>query len=209
MKPDLLPVTAIMTRRTAHKGMPSPQAGAFLIEFALILLVFLTIVFIAIEMSRALYIVNTLQEVTRRAARQAAVTNFSDATAMAEVRRNAIFRTTDGELAFASPVSERHILVDYLARHTDARGMTTYVPIATLPACPARNRVICAANDEDASCIRFVRARVCDVGSTASNCIPIPYQAAMPLLSFPMKLPVSSTIAKAETLGYTGTVPCS
>ena len=179
------------------------QAGVFAVEFALVSVIFLTLLFTILELSRALYIWNSLQEVTRRAARAAAVTNFSDPSAMDKVRQNAIFRSSAGGLAFSDPITDQHVRIDYMSIRSPSNSQMQKVKIATaaLPACPARNVVTCTANSGDDSCIRLVRVRICEPGG--DDCTPVPYRTMLPLISFPVNLPRSETIAPAESLGYT------
>ena len=179
------------------------QAGVFAVEFALVAMIFLTLLFTILEVSRALYIWNALQEVTRRAARAAAVTNFSDPVAMARVRQNAIFRNAPGGLAFAAPVTDDYVRIDYMSIRSPSNTVMQKVQIApaALPGCPARNVVTCTANSGDDSCIRLVRVRICKPGG--DDCTAVPYQTLLPLIALPMDLPTSETIAPAESLGYT------
>lgn len=205
MKPNLIHTSTLL------KAFPSPsvqvagqrrQAGSFAVEFALVLLVFLTMVCGIIEVSRMLYMWNTLQEVTRIAARAAATTNFKDTAAMDKVRREAIFRSTAGTLAFGDPITDRHILIDHMAL-TNQGSTTTQTPIsdASLPGCPVRNRILCTSDSDNASCIRFIRVRVCEPDS---NCTPVRYKIAMPLIYFPaINLPMATTIVRVQSLGYT------
>lgn len=186
------------------------QRGATVVEFALILVLFLTFLFGVIELARAMYVFNTLQEVTRSAASAAAHVDFRDEAAKSEVRQNALFRTTAGLLIFGDPVTDQHIRIDYLALVRTASGSMTLTPIPTssMPSCPARNRITCMANPNDASCIRFVRVRVCDPAESG-ECTPVRYNAMISLISMPLDLPISTTIASADSLGHeTGMTPC-
>lgn len=181
------------------------QAGAFTVELALVLFLFLALVFTIIEVARALYMWNTLQEVTRRAARSAASTSFRDTAAMNQLRRDAIFRDDSGELAFGAPVTDKHIVIDYMALTNEpgpGGGTTTAqtpIPASSMPGCPVRNRIICTADQNDASCVRFVRVRICEPGS---NCTQVPYKTMLPLVTLPINLPMATTIVKAQSLGY-------
>ena len=47
---------------------PSRQRGVAAVEFALVVIIFLTLLFGIIELARSMYVFNTLKEVTRRAA---------------------------------------------------------------------------------------------------------------------------------------------
>ena len=184
-----------------HRRSRACQRGVFAIEFSFVFIVFLMAVFAVFEISRALYVFNTLQEVTRRAARSAATTDFSNVAAMDQLRREAVFRTSSGTLAFAAPISDKHIVVDYMALENETGpAMTrTVIPAGSLPACPTRNRVICTADAGSPSCIRFVRVRICQPGT---NCSPVPFSTITSLLKLPINHPTSTTIVKAESLGY-------
>lgn len=181
------------------------QRGAFAIEFSIVFLLFLVMVLGIIEVSRALYMWNTLQEVTRRAARAASTTDFSNPAAMDQLRRDALFSGSSGKLAFGDPVTDRHIVIDYLSLQNNA-GVSTRVaiPNGNLPGCPARNRLNCTADANGPSCIRFVRVRVCEPGS---NCAPVAHTTMVSLVTLPMDLPTSTTIVRAESLGYTPGMP--
>jgi hypothetical protein len=126
-------------------------------------------IFTIIEIARIMYIYNTLQEVTRRAATAAAMSDFSDLDKTAVIRQNAIFRNSPGQLIFGAPVTDLNVRIDYLALTRQSNGSTTMAPIATsaLPSCPGRNRQICMNDPNASNCIRFVRVRVCSTTNTA------------------------------------------
>jgi Flp pilus assembly protein TadG len=176
------------------------QRGGAAVEFALVVIIFLTLIFGIMELARAMYICNTLQEVTRRAAALAANTDFSDTAAMQRVRERAIFRTAPGFLTFANPITDRHINIDYLAVTPNGASLVTApIPKGSLPADPARNQEVCTGNPNDAACIRLVRVRICLPGG--GGCDPVPYQSIVSLIPIPFPLPESTTIVTAETLG--------
>lgn len=184
------------------------QSGTFAVEFALLAAFFFTVLFGVIELARVIYIFNTLQEVTRRAAHAASGTTFKkNDPAIILVRQNAIFQDGEGELAFGGPVTYKHIRIDYLALKRASNGELTLDPILTddLPSCPSRNNFNCTIDQNavgKSSCIRFVRVRVCDP-ATINKCVPVNYVPLMPLIpSLSLTLPISTTIVKAETLGY-------
>lgn len=186
----------------------SAQGGVVAVEFALVVVVFFLFVFSIMEVSRALYLWNTLQEVTRRAARDAAVTDFSDPSAMEMVKRTAIFRTSPGTLTLGAPVNEQYVRIDYLSLQNDTNRNLKQVAIPTgaLPACPARNRLICTARPGDPGCIRMVRVRICAPGG-GSECAPVPYEPMFPLVSLGIHLPASETVVRAQSLGYVAGAP--
>lgn len=197
---------------TTKRIRPRPrgaQAGVVAVEFALVALCFFVFAFGLMELARALYLWNTLQEVTRRAARAAAATNFADPHAMDELRRRAIFlRSRGGALALAAQVDETRVRIDYLWLQRAANGGMTMMTLAAgaLPACPARNALNCATNAYAGTCIRLVRARLCQPGAVADPdaCDPLPYVPLTGLIALPFdfRLPVSTSIVKAEALGY-------
>ena len=90
------------------------QHGVAAVEFSLVAILFFTLVFGIIEVARAMYICNTLQEVTRRAAALATNADFRNDATMQGVRERAIFRNSPGLLVFAEPITDQHINIDYM-----------------------------------------------------------------------------------------------
>lgn len=200
--PCAMSKTNLPQRRTRAKH--SSQAGEFAAEFGLIVVIFFTVMFGVIELARVIYMWNTLQEATRSAAHAAAFTNFRDTAAMDALRQHAIFRSSAGKLILGDPVTDEYIRIDYMAlvRSSDGTLTLTPIPDMSLPSCPIRNRFICTANPSDSSCIRFVRVRVCKPGG-GDACNPVDYEPLLPFVQLDaLKLPTSTTIAKAETLGF-------
>ncbi len=181
--------------------MRRKQQGAAAVEFALVALLFFTLVFGIIEVARAMYVFNTLQEVTRRAAALATHTDFNNDSAMQEVRERAIFRNDPGFLMFAEPITDQNINIDYMRIRQDGVDLTMErIPEGSLPATPVQNKVNCAADPYGASCIRLVRVRVCrEVSGEA--CTRVTYRTLVSLVPLPFALPRSMTITNAETLG--------
>lgn len=176
--------------------------GATVAEFALSLVIFLGAVFFVLEAARALYLWNTLQEVTRRAAAAAAVSDFSNPAVMEQVRQASILRDSAGGLALGMPITDAHVRIDYLSltRNGDGSLTPTPIPAGALPACPAQARINCAATPYGPGCIRMVRARICAPG--AEDCGAIAYQPLFPLTTLGITLPPSPTISRAESLGF-------
>ncbi|MBD8542393.1 pilus assembly protein [Oxalobacteraceae sp. CFBP 8761] len=188
-----------MTRQT-----PTRQRGVAAVEFAVVAVVFFMLFFGIVDIIRALYICNILQEVTRRATALAVNSDFSDATAMLNVRTHAVFRTTRGALLFADPITDDYVKIDYL--HIPATSDP--VPIGTgMPASPRQNRINCTSNPNAANCIQLVRVRICLPGSASGVCDPVPYQTLTSFVPFSFGLPTATTIARAETLGMPPGVP--
>lgn len=177
------------------------QAGFAAVEFALLAGVFFTLVFGIIEVARLLYVYNTLQEVTRRAAAAAATVYPSDTNGTARVRQYAVFRDSPGDLAAAPPVTDRHIRLEYL------RFDLSVMPQGSWPADAAANRQICMENPRAANCIRFVQASVCDPAQNG-ECRAVTSQMLLPLVSLPVQLHRAVTIVPVESFGYVqGTLP--
>ncbi|TWI63052.1 TadE-like protein [Pseudoduganella lurida] len=175
--------------------------GAVTVELAMTLLVFLGLVFGTLEVARALFLFNTVQEVTRRAARGAAVTDFSSGTAMAALRADALFGSSSGTVArlpLAPEIDTGKLRIEYLSQ--DAGG--AYVPVTAMPACPQANLANCAQDANGASCIRFIRASLC--ASATGNCTALPYRPMTGLVPGfdAMHVPMAATLVKAEMLGY-------
>lgn len=184
---------------------PRRQAGVAAVEFAFLVAVFLLFLFSVIEMARIMYLWNTLQEVTRRAASAAASTDFSDVSAMNKVRQQAVFRTIPGGLPIGDPVKDTHVRIDYMSLSRAPNGKLTLTPIPSgaLPSCPARNQVACTTDPNSSSCVRFVRVRICAPGGDPGNCDAVTYVPMLPLVKVEsLSLPPSTTIVRAESLGY-------
>lgn len=184
------------------------QAGSTVAEFAVLLIIVLTFACAVLELARVMYLYNTLQVVTQRAAALAANVGFQDAAALGDVRRQAIFRDAAGGLILGAPVTDAHVRIDYLSLSGPNGAMMTPIPAAGLPSCPANNRVACMADPYGAGCIRLVRARICDP-AVAEACNSVRYQALFSFLGLRLNLPKATAITSAETLGAPpGQAPC-
>lgn len=185
------------------KQLTCRQEGAFSVEFALVGLAFFAFVFAILELARALYMLNILQEVTRRAGNSAAVADFSNSATMDQVRKDAVLDGSSGRLVLGDPITSDHVRIDYLSIARDASGAMSLdtIPTGSLPASPARNRINCLDNVYGDHCIRLVRVRICDPDNTG-DCDPVQYQPVFPLVSLPFGLPKATTVIPAETLGF-------
>lgn len=195
----------LATRRpnSAVRRFPNAQAGTTAVEVALLAGLFFTLVFGAIEMARIMYVFNTLQEVTRRAAAAAVNVDPRDSEAISKIKQNAVFRDSPGELTLGSPITDNHVRIDYLALTRAADGSTKMEPVneTSWPTCPGQNRQICMSNPNSPNCIRFVRVQVCDPAESGA-CDAVPSTLAIPTINFTVKLPRATTIVPAESLGY-------
>jgi hypothetical protein len=202
-------MSAIKPSRSRRR--PGRECGVYAVEFSLVALIFFVFVFGTIELSRAMYLFNTLQEVTRRAAAAAAVSNPKDSTRRQQIREQAIFRDSPGELVAGTPITDQHVRIEYYALVANGAGVTSMqeIPVSSLT-CPVNTRRICLADPNDPLCVRFVRARICDPAHPGTcDTDRVPYQTMTSLVSFTIGLPHASTIVPADTLGYTpGMQPC-
>ena len=178
------------------------QRGTAAVEFAVLAILFFTLVFGVMEIARLVYLFNTLQEVSRRAAVLAMNSPF-DADSQEDIQQRALFRDRNGNLILGAPVTPAHLKIEYLSLSRDAAGGLTTPLVNPLPASPARNRLNCIADPYAANCIRFVRVRVCQPDG-ANACNPVPYVALLPLIKLPgLQVPRSETTVPAQTMGYT------
>jgi hypothetical protein len=111
---------------------------------------------------------NTLEEVTRRAAAAANV-DYRDTTALQKIQADAVFRNSSGPLALGTPITSDNVKIDYLSLSSATWSLNH---MSTLPACPAGNRLNCTTDPNANNCIRFVRARVCASMDGNGNCAP-------------------------------------
>lgn len=181
-----------MNRPFPRAFNPASQRGATAVEFSMVALFFFTYLFAMFEMSRALYLWNTMTEVTRRAARSGAIAGF-DAVSRDAIRRHAMFNAAS--LPMAGNITDANLAIDYL----QGDGAT---PVSAMPVCATENLINCTANPNGPSCIRFVRVRLCLDG--AGSCSQIPYTSITGLENFipgAFSLPRFTTISPIGSLG--------
>lgn len=184
-----------------NKSLSINQRGGAAVEFAFLVIIFLTLVFGVLEMARLMYMFNILPEVTRRAGTIAANSNF-DTETQDTIKSKALFLGRNGNLFFGAPITTAHVKIDYLSISRDSStGTVTPQPIASLPSSPMQNYTNCVSNPYGASCIRLVRVRICQPDG-GDNCTPVPYQLQFPFIDLSgLTLPRSETIIPAQTLG--------
>ena len=189
--PDNRPPRRLQARRS--------QTGVTIVEFALLVLVFFAFIIGVIDMARLMFLYNTLQETTRRAANGAAVTDPGNSALMDKVRQKAIFRDSEGGLVLMAGLTDRAIRIDYLSVARDASGVySMQVNAAAATSSEAANRRACLIDPYGPSCVRLVRARVCDPQFTAT-CEPMKMRSSIRFFNFQIPLPVATTIAKAQS----------
>ena len=177
----------------------SRQRGATAVEFGIIAVVFFTIFFGIIEFGRFFYLYNTVQEVTRCAARAAAVTwkGNNDDWSGTTIRQQCLFGA------------------DELVAGWEIHGVNVRLRALNLaggvadPDSKEENISSCTVDPAGDDCIRFVEASIvvedsCD--DNGENCQPIRYQPMFGLM-IPVSgvgIPNSTVRMPAESLGYGG-----
>lgn len=156
------------------------QHGVAAVEFAIVCLLFFTILFAMLEFGRMLYVYNTMQEVTRRGAR-AAVVRWIDQTDA--IKSIALFG--GASIPAGAEVTAANITIEYLNKAGD--------PAAPLPIDPGDNLSACGDSTRTASCIYSVRVSIDGVS----------YSPMVSLFSFlGIALPPSVVTMHAESLGF-------
>lgn len=163
--------------------------------------------FATLGLARMEFLLNTFEEVTRRAASATANADYGDDVAMQNVRADGMFRQSRGPLLMGDPVTAENIKIDYLSV---SKATLDLARMSSLPICPEGIRSNCMTVPHGANCIRFVRAQICAAIDSESNCSLMPYQMVFPFLDLGrMKLPSAETVVAAGSLGATlGALPC-
>lgn len=170
------------------------QLGVSAIEFALVAVILFTLLFGIIEFGRLLFTINSVQEITRRAAREQVVRWV---TAKDTVQRMAVLRPgSSGTVNFpGSPdITNAYVQLRFYNTYPDAVAGGTGI---TTLSNPEENFANCVSGVGD--CIRFVRATL---SQDPNGQVPLDFKvlaAYMPAGLFP--LPVSTVIMPAEALG--------
>ncbi|TBW54340.1 pilus assembly protein [Marinobacter halodurans] len=108
---------------------PRNQAGAHTVEFAIVGAMFFVLLFAAIEFGRLMFVWNTLDEVSRKSARVAAVCPVNHSA----IRRVGMFDApgSSGPSPILPALNESDIRIDYLdASGTPVDPATQYMDIA-------------------------------------------------------------------------------
>lgn len=161
---------------------PSPrnsQAGAAAVEFAVVASAFLLLVFATMEIGRLMYLFNTVQEVTRRAAREAAVT-WTTTHQTTAFKQDALLGGST--LPAGGEVGTANLQIQYL----NLSGATTN----PMPTSPTDNAIQC--ENLTNSCIASVQVSI-------SGVTYAPMVGLLPFLAIP--LPASTVTTPVESLG--------
>ena len=188
--------------KTRQQNHTKTQLGAAVVEFGLVVILFFTLLLGIIEFGRFMYLWNSAQEVTRNAARMAAVNNFTAASIEA-TQRAAVLNagsTGDANLPAGGEITYQRVNIEYLLSE-DVDDVVT-----DMPDDPADNIAACLdASRNDDGCIRYVKARICQQSGNGNNvsCNPVPYIPMIGLFDFlGINIPMSTVVMPAESLGY-------
>lgn len=179
---------AVINARNAQRGVAA-------VEFAAVAIVFLLLMFGVMEFGRLMYLWNTVQEVTRNAARQAVVVDFTKTADVNAIKRAAVFRTNDGPLPASSEITSARVIIRYLnALEVEPNPM---------PSSPGDNIAACIDASRVAQCIRFVEVCV-STGTTCDVNQSVPFSPMIGLFSIfaNLKIPMSTVRMPAESLGF-------
>lgn len=157
------------------------QCGAAIVEFALICMLFFTLVLGIVELGRMLYLYNTMQEVTRRGAREAVVRWVSDTSTIKTI---ALFGNS--KLPAAPEVTTSNITIKYL---NTAGNEVTNTPLD--------------AGDNMSACNDALRTNDCiySVSVSLDNVTFVPLVSLFGVLNVGM--PTTKVVMYAESLGFT------
>lgn len=190
-----------MRKRIATHQFARRETGTTAVEFAFVAMVFLLIAMGIMEFGRLLYVWNTVQEVTRRAAREAVVRTADDASRIARI---ALFRDEAGSGTVNLPagleINNAQVRINYL--RVDLTAPNPMPVDAAGRFDPAKNLAACNSADpvELASCVRFVEACLATDGACASTVKYAPMIGLFPFLA--IDIPVSRVLMPAESLGF-------
>jgi hypothetical protein len=156
----------------------SRQSGLTTVEFSLVGLLAITLLFAVLEFGRALFVLNGLEEATRRGVRVAVVCPVGNPTPIAEV---AVFNQPGGgaRSSVVGGLTTGHVRVEYLARS---------------------GAVLASPAGADYNRIRFVRVRI--EGFQHRLMIPL-FATTFTMPQFPTTLPRESLGVTRELV-----VPC-
>lgn len=171
------------------------QRGAAAVEFGIIAVLFFTLFFGIVEFGRFFYLYNTVQEVTRCAARQATVKWTGDWDG---IPQQCLFGHDELVAGWEIHAGDIHLRALNLKRNEANPGSID------------DNISNCVTSPEDINCIRFVEASLWCTTSDPEKCDPIThriiYQPNFGLIPWmSVNIPNSTVTMPAEGLGYTGT----
>lgn len=173
------------------------QRGAAVVEFGIVAMLFFTVFFGIIEFGRLFYLYNTVQEVTRCAARAATVT-WRDSDSWDYTKPNSIQK----QCLFGQ---------DELAAGWEVHGVSIRLRALNLdydevdkndPSSAGENIANCIANQSATNCIRFVEASIwCDTEGEYCHNNRVMYQPMFGLTPLSVSIAPATVVMPAEGLG--------
>lgn len=156
------------------------QRGAAAVEFAIVCLLLFTILFAILEFGRMMYVYNTMQEVTRRGAREAVVRWIDQGDT---IRSLAFFG--GAAIPAGAEVTADDMVIEYL---NEAGNLASPLPVD-----PGDNLSACGNITLVNSCIFSVRVSI----------VGVSYSPMISLFSFlGVNLPPATVTMQAESLGF-------
>lgn len=179
------------------------QRGVAIVEFAIVASLLFILLFGIFEFGRLFYVLNSVQEVTRRAAREAVVRwAVNNSTIENQIKENALFAST--HLPAGAEISKSNITIDYL-------DLDRQPIVGGLPANPGENITRCVS-EPPTGCIGYVRVRI-----TGATYVPMAgFFSGIEYKGFPFSagnsfkvdlripIPLSTVTMPAESMGYPG-----
>jgi len=175
-----------MNRLARHPSLKR-QTGAAIVEFAIIGGLLLAFIYGIFEFGRMMFVYNSMQEISRRGAREATVRWVSDAAA---IKSAALFGAST--LPGGPEITSANIFIRYLR----SNGVDT---VSAVPADAGDNLAACNDVTRTSECIMYVEVSVQNVVYT-----PFIFKAGSVSVSKPANtLPQATTVVYAESLGFT------
>lgn len=174
-------------KNLASRPILKRQTGAAIVEFAIIGALLLAFIYAIFEFGRMMFVYNTMQEISRRGAREATVRWVSDS---ATIKTFALFGATT--LPGGPEITNSNIFIRYLR----ANGVDE---VTTVPLDAGDNMSACADILRSSECIMYVEVSVKNVEFK-----PLIFKAGAVTTSRPVNaMPQATTVVYAESLGFT------
>lgn len=177
------------------------QHGVAVVEFSFFAMLFFVLLFGIFEFGRLFYLYNTVQEVTRYAAREAVV-NFT--SSKPTIQKAAVFGAGNSASVVSLPagleVTNLMVSITYLHGTWD-KSLDKWIYTVASPTTADDNIQQCTL--DTINCINFVEAKMCEMVN--NTCVPVRYVPMVGLFPFlTVPIPVSTVIMPAESMGYAG-----
>lgn len=174
-------------RTPARRPSLTRQTGAAIVEFAIIGGLLLAFIYGIFEFGRMMFVYNSMQEISRRGAREATVRWVSDTTI---IKNLALFGSTT--LPGGPEITDANIFIRYLR----SNGVDT---VSAVPLDAGDNLAACNDVTRTTECIVYVEVSVKNVEYR-----PLIFKAGAVTTSRPLNaMPEATTVVYAESLGFT------